>query len=294
MASPAMASPAEVTALFQGMFAATPSRRGARLQYGDLVLNVFPQSMRRGVSQAAETQPPLPPQRGAAARPNAAARRAANRAAQRAGQPPPFPPAAPAAPERPQVQCAAPAPLALPQAAASPSTPAIASTLAHPSAAEDAAPAPFAAPAPAPPTSAAQQPARRPPASAPGARPSPDATMHPLSLTGAAAKQRTPPQSTTAPPPSTTAAPSLPPSRGDTRGGNAPKRVATQPAPSPSPSATHLAADDLRLRLHQLRMLGPQFNHLTNTELMAQFPQFPRPTPSLSGPPSRPSTHAQP
>ena len=116
--------------------------------------------------------------------------------------------------------------------------------------------------------------------------------MLPLSLTGAAAKQRTPPQSTTAPPPSTTAAPSLPPSRADVRGGNAPKRLATQPAPPPSPSATHLAENDLRLRLqqHQLRVLGPQY---VSGSFGAAYPSRPSDG-RLSGPPSSPSTHAQP
>ena len=129
--------------------------------------------------------------------------------------------------------------------------------------------------------------------------------MHPLSLTGAAAKQRTPPQSTTAPPPSTTAAPSLPPSCDDARGGNAPKRVATQPAPSPSRPAT-LADYDLRLRLQQQRQ-GDQQTQFRQSH----FPPQQRPTPSVNpgssrpvvsdgrggwggGTPSRPSTNAQP
>ena len=92
--------------------------------------------------------------------------------------------------------------------------------------------------------------------------------------------------------------PSLPPSRGDARGGNAPKRVATQSLP--------LTDDDLRLRLQQQRQ-GDQQTQFRQSHFPPQLRPTPSVNPGSSGPvvpdrrggwgggtPSRPSTHAQP
>ena len=238
--SMAQAVDACVLALLEDVLAVAP-RRGVRVTRapdGTVSVSVYApapaQHTRRAAAAAKQSQAAAPPR---PSRPvNSAGRRKANRVATRAGEPLPFPPPAvtAAADGDRLVPSAAQAPEARAEPAASTTstTASASSTSTRPSAAAKAAPAP-AALAAAPPPSAAWQLVQRSHASASDARPSPGATMRPLSPTGAAAKQRTPPQSTTAPPPSTTAAPSLPPSRADVRGGNAPKRLATQPAPPP-------------------------------------------------------------
>ena len=242
---------AELPALLKGILDVTPYGRGVRVDIGAVRVSVFPaQGTRRADTATAarrkqiSPRPSRPPPRGGI---SSAGRRKANRAAARAGLPLPFPP--------PAVTTAAsgnrPAPGAA-QASAAQADPVASTPSARPAASYAAAVA--AAPASAPPSAAAQQLVRRSPASSSDAHTSSDDAMQPASVTGAAAKQRTPPQSTTAPPPPSTTAPSLsslPPSRDHGRGGNAAKRVAAPPAPSPTHGPTHLASDDLRLRLQQ-------------------------------------------